>query len=370
MRVLITGGAGFIGSHLTDDLISKGHEVVVFDNFSPQVHPSRPSYLNPKAEIVDGDVRDKEKLFDVLKEAEAVYHFAGKVGVGQSMYEISNYTDVNVGGTAALLDILVNKETPVKKVVVASSMSLYGEGSYECPKCRGNIHKPRTHEQMKNRDWEMKCSSCNASMNPIPTKEDNLPVPDSLYALTKKFQEDVVLQIGKTYGIPSVAFRFFNVYGTRQALSNPYTGVAAIFMSRIKNNKGPLIFEDGNQLRDFVSVKDICQGCTLALKSKAADYEVFNLGSGKEISILNLAKNLTTLCGSRVTPEITHQFRVGDVRHCFSDISKIKSKLDYEPKVKIKDGLKELIEWSKKEEAQDLVEHMKSQLQSRGLVRG
>lgn len=369
MKVLITGGAGFIGSHLTDSLIKKGHEVTAFDNFSPQVHKAYPTYLNPSVKVIKGDVKNKEELHKALENIEAVYHFAAIVGVGQSMYEIDHYTNTNVGGTANLWDVLVNKKNQVKKVIVASSMSLYGEGTYICKECSSKEFRDRTQEQMKNKDWEMKCKNCDSNMDPIPTPETKVPVPDSVYAYTKKFQEDMSLNIGKTYGIPSVALRFFNAVGPRQALSNPYTGVAAIFMSRIKNNNSPLVFEDGKQLRDFVSIQDISQACTLSLEKNSANYEVFNVGSGNKISVSGLATVLNEIYGTNHQPQITHKFRVGDVRHCFADISKIKSKLDFESMVPLKEELKLLSEWSKNEESTDKVDHMKDQLESKGLVK-
>ena len=223
---------------------------------------------------------------------------------------------------------------------------------------------------MKKKDWEVKCADCGKNMSPVPTSEEKTPEPDSVYALTKKFQEDIVLNVGKAYGIPSVALRFFNVVGTRQSLSNPYTGVAAIFMSRVKNANAPMIFEDGNQLRDFVSIKDIVEANMLAMKSKSADYEVFNVGSGKQTSIKGLAEMLIELHGANLKPEITENFRVGDVRHCFADISKIKTRLGFEPKVGLKEELKRLSEWSGRVEAVDRVEEMKEDLKSRNLVRG
>ena len=368
MRVLVTGGGGFIGSHLTDELIEQGHEVTIFDNFTPQVHKTEPKYLNQNAKLIKGDMNNPEELYSALKDVDAVFNYAAAVGIGQSMYEIAKYTKENMLGTAQLMDLLVNKETSVKKVIVASSMSIYGEGPYKCPECGSLDPKERSIEQMKENDWEMRCSSCNAHMDPTPTTEKHPTIPSSVYALSKKMQEDLTLQLGKTYGIPSTALRFFNVYGTRQALSNPYTGVAAIFMSSIKNGNAPLIFEDGLQTRDFISVKDIVQGSVLALNNNSANYDFFNLGSGTAIPIKGVAERLISLMNSKITPDIPNQFRSGDVRHCFSDISKAKDRLGFDPKVSFDQSLKELILWSGYQESEDKVGDAKQELKDRNLV--
>jgi dTDP-L-rhamnose 4-epimerase len=344
-RVLVTGGAGFIGSHLVDRLIEEGHEVTVLDSLVPQVHQnSIPEYLNKAASFIRGNIGDKDLLLELLRDHEVVYHEAAAVGVGQSMYQIEEYVKQNTYNTALLLDCLVNKENEVKKLIVAASMSSYGEGKYECPSC-GIVYPPlRPEEQLKKRDWEMRCPDCGKVLTPLPTDEEKPMKPTSIYAITKKDQEDMALTIGRAYGIPTVSLRYFNVYGARQALSNPYTGVCAIFSCRIKNGNPPVIFEDGHQTRDFVHVSDIVQANLLALEKKRADYEAFNVGTGVPTSILDVANIMIDYFNVSLSPQITNKYRKGDIRHCYADISKIK-KIGYEPRVKFQEGLPELIEW-------------------------
>ena len=252
MNVLVTGGMGFLGSHLVDALIKKNYEVVSFDNLEKQVHQGKkPEYLNKGARYIIGDMRNKNKLKKALKKAEIVFHQAAMVGVGQSMYEVSKYIHSNSYGTANLLDVLVNEKHKVRKLIVASSMSIYGEGAYECRDCGKVCPNQRSIGSMKQRRWELYCPDCNRELKPIPTDEDKPVFPTSIYAYSKKEQEDLSLLIGKTYGIPTVALRYFNIYGTRQSLSNPYTGVCAIFSGMIKNNHAPVIYEDGLQSRDL-----------------------------------------------------------------------------------------------------------------------
>ncbi len=370
MRILVTGGAGFIGSHLVDALIEK-HEVAVLDNLEPQVHTkSKPDYLNENATYISGDVRNKEVLRRALGGVEVVLHQAAAVGVGQSMYQVEKYVDVNTMATAKLLDILVNEEHEVKKLIVASSMSIYGEGAYECENCGVVYPELRTEEQLKKRQWEMKCQKCGKVVKPISTNEDKPLHPTSIYAITKRDQEEMCLTVGSAYGIPTIALRYFNVYGPRQSLNNPYTGVCAIFSARIKNDNPPLIFEDGLQSRDFVSVHDIVRANILAMEHANANYEVFNVGTGKAINILEIAQVLIKLYnkGKELEPEITNKYRAGDIRHCFADISKIKNKLGYEPRVDFDDGMKELVWWGEKEEAVDKFAEAHDELLGRGLV--
>ncbi|VVB88994.1 ADP-L-glycero-D-manno-heptose-6-epimerase [uncultured archaeon] len=331
MKVLVTGGAGFVGSHLVDELAKK-HEVVIYDNLEPQVHKNVPEYLNSDAVFVQEDVRNRTKLNEAVEGSDIIFHEAAMVGVGQSMYQVEKYMDVNTMGTAKLLDILANEEHNVKKLIVASSMSIYGEGKYECPDC-GIIHPMlRSNEQLKKREWEMKCPNCDRVVKPVPTDENKTLQPTSIYAISKKDQEEMCLAVGRAYGIPAVALRYFNIYGPRQALSNPYTGVCAIFSSRIKNNNPPIIFEDGLQTRDFVSVHDIVRANLLVMEKSKADYEMFNVGTGKPVSILDIASTLSKLYGKNLKPEIVEKYRSGDIRHCYADISKIK-KLGFKPEV-------------------------------------
>jgi len=368
MRILVTGGAGFIGSHLVDKLVEMNYDVTVLDNLEPQVHKETPNYLNPKAKYVFEDIRNKNILEKILKETEIIFHLASAVGVGQSMYEIEKYVEVNTTATSKLLDILVNKENNVKKLIVASSMSIYGEGSYKCETCGEVYPKLREENQLKNREWELKCPYCGKIVRPIPTNEDKPLHPTSIYAITKRDQEEMCLVVGKTYGIPTVALRYFNVYGPRQSLNNPYTGVCAIFSSRIKNNENPVIFEDGFQSRDFISVHDIVAANILAMKSSNANYKVFNVGTGKATTIKEIAELLIKLYNSNVKPEITNKYRAGDIRHCFADISRIKN-IGFEPKISLEEGMKELVEWGKKINAENKFDKAYEELDKKKLIK-
>ncbi|MFH2068788.1 MAG: SDR family NAD(P)-dependent oxidoreductase [Candidatus Omnitrophota bacterium] len=354
MKILVTGGAGFIGSHLTDLLVEKGHDVRIFDNLEPQVHQGKkPKYLNPAAEFVRGDVRDYARLQKALAGREAVFHLAAAVGVGQSQYRVEHYVDTNIRGTATLFDILVNQKNKVGKIIVAASMSSYGEGLYRCKKC--GVVKPglRPEKQLIQKNWEPRCPECRSPLKPLATSEKTSFDCNSIYALTKKTQEETALILGKIYRIPTVSLRFFNVYGTRQSLSNPYTGVTAIFLSRLKNNRPPVVYEDGKQTRDFISSCDVCRALLLSLENKAADYEIFNVGSGQPVQIDEIARVLAKTIRKNIEPKITKTFRKGDVRHCFADISKIKKKLGWQPTVSFEDGMQNLIEWARKVPAED-----------------
>ena len=368
---MVTGGAGFIGSHLVDALVREGHEVTILDCLDPQVHEGgkKPAYLNKQAEFVKGDVREEKTLKKVLRDAEVVFHEAAAVGVGQSMYQIRHYMDVNTLGTARLLDGLVNGEHDVKKLMVAASMSSYGEGLYECPGGCGLVEPPlRGEEQLKKGVWAVLCPACGKELTPLPTPESKHQASNSIYALSKEDQERMVLMIGKTYGLKSVALRYFNVFGPRQSLSNPYTGVAAIFMSRVKNNHAPVVYEDGLQTRDFVSVHDIVSANLAAMKSGNADYEAFNVGGNNPLTILQVAEKIIDLQGARLKPEVTRRFRKGDVRHCFADISKIQDKLDWRPRVNFEEGMWEIMEWSQGVKAVDRFEKAAKELKEKGLV--
>lgn len=371
MNILITGGAGFVGSHTADALLEKGHKIRVFDNLTPQVHgeASRiPDYLNKEVEFVKGDVRDRDALKKAIQGMEAIYHLAAAVGVGQSMYKVQEYVDVNSLGGAVLLDILINEKHAVEKVVVASSMSIYGEGQYRCDLCGIVSPKLRSNAQLEARDWEMHCPKCSATVSPIPTNEEKHLFPTSIYAITKRDHEETFLVVGRAYQIPTVALRYFNIYGSRQALSNPYTGVGAIFCSRLLNHNSPLIFEDGLQSRDFTHIRDIVQANLLALEKPEANYEVFNVGTGTPMSILEMAEMLKTRLAPEQEFQIIGKYRAGDIRHCFADIGKIKQKLGYQPLVPFSEGVIELIEWVTTQNAEDKVEMAKAQLIERSLV--
>jgi dTDP-L-rhamnose 4-epimerase len=369
MRILVTGGAGFIGSHLVDALVKAKHTVRVLDNFDPQVHQgSRPDYLNPAAEYVGGDVRNRDTVRKALSDMEVLFHEAAAVGVGQSMYAIEHYTSVNVLGTATLLDIIVNEHIPLKKMIVASSMSIYGEGLYKTPAGKFIYPRLRDNEQMAASQWEMRCPETSAEAMPQPTPETKPLIPTSVYAVTKRDQEELFLAVGESYRIPTVALRYFNVYGPRQSLSNPYTGVCAIFSSQIKNGDAPLIYEDGNQTRDFTHVRDIVQANLLVMQDPRADYQVFNVGTGKPTSIKQIALLLAKLYGSTVQPNIVGKFRAGDIRHCYADIAKLKA-LGFQPFLDLEEGLRELVAWGSHQKAVNRVAAANEELAARGLAR-
>jgi len=368
-KILVTGGAGFIGSHLVDKLVSDGHRVRILDNLEPQVHSGVPSYLNPEAEFIKGDIRNEDDLNRALKDTEIVFHYVAMVGVGQSMYQIRKYTEVNTCGTAKLLEILVNRTRNVEKLIIASSMSIYGEGAYKCQGCGVVYPKLRSELQLQAAEWELPCPKCGGTAEPVDTDEDKPLHPTSVYAISKRDQEEMCLAVGRAYGIPTVALRFFNTYGSRQSLSNPYTGVCAIFLSRIRSNKPPLIFEDGRQLRDFVSVHDIVQASLLAMNKAEADYESFNVGTGKPITISDVARTLIKLCGKKLEPQLAAKYRAGDIRHCYADISRIRSKLKFKPKVNFEAGMKELIEWSESAQFDDKTQQAQDELRRRKLIK-
>ena len=370
-QVLITGGAGFVGSHLADGLLAGGHSVRILDDLTPQVHSNGvPCYLSPEVDLVVGDVRDPNRLREVLKGVDIVFHFAATVGVGQSMYEISRYMSVNTQGTAELLQAILDTKTMPRKLIVASSMSIYGEGSYICSGCDQPSFPPvRPVSQLKAGRWELHCKGCGGLLRPEPTNETKPSEINSIYALSKRNQEELCLIYGRTYGLPVTALRFFNIYGTRQALSNPYTGVAAIFASRLINNQAPLVFEDGEQQRDFVSVHDIVRANMLAMESAEANDEVINIGCGKPITIRRVAEILADALGKpELVPVITQKYRAGDIRHCFADLTKARRLLGYEPQVTHEEGFRELASWLVHQRADDKAETMLQELSAYGLT--
>ncbi len=368
--VLVTGGAGFVGSHLVDALLSRGDRVRILDNLDPQVHPGgvRPAWLAPDAELVQGDMRDAEAVGRALEGAEVVYHLAAAVGVGQSMYRIADYTAVNTLGTGHLLQALVDRRAQVGKLVVASSMSIYGEGRYRRPDGGRPTAVLRSPGQLRARGWDPRDVD-GTPLEPLATDEEKPLDPTSIYALTKADQEKMVLMVGAAYGIPAVALRFFNIYGPRQALSNPYTGVAAIFSARLLNGQPPVVYEDGEQKRDFVSVHDIVQALLLAADEEAAVGKALNVGSGRAVTVREVAATLASVLGVEVEPEVTGTYRVGDVRHCFGDIALAREVLGYEPEVTFEAGMAELVEWLQDQERpQDGVETHVAELAARGLA--
>jgi dTDP-L-rhamnose 4-epimerase len=367
-RILITGGAGFIGSHLADELLSAGYEVRALDSLVPQVHEhrSRPSYLDDDVELIVGDVRNRDVVTRALQGVSAVVHLAALVGVGQSMYRIVDYTSTNVVGTATLLEALI--EQPVERLIVASSMSVYGEGLYRSSDGRLIGNAQRKLEGLADGKWEP-TGPDGESLEPVATPETKTPSLQSIYALSKFDQERMSLLVGDAYRIPTVAARFFNVYGPRQALSNPYTGVLAIFASRLLNRRAPIVYEDGLQRRDFVSVYDVARALRLALETPGAAGKVFNVGSGQSYSVLEIAQRMAAaLDVEDIAAQVTGSYRVGDIRHCFADISRARQILGYEPHMEFEAGLLEFASWLSGQEAFDRVAEANAELSMRGLT--
>lgn len=367
--ILITGGAGFIGSHLADELLGRGYRVRALDVLSPQVHGEarqRPAYLADDVELIQGDMRDPEAVATALEGVDGVFHYAAAVGVGQSMYEIADYTAVNNLGTAVLLEALSKR--PVKKLVVASSMSVYGEGLYQDTDGLIYSNVRRNRERLKRGEWEPH-SAGSGPLQPVPTPESKVPDLASVYALSKYDQERLCMIVGEAYDFPVTALRFFNVYGPRQALSNPYTGVLAIFAARLLNGNPPLIFEDGQQQRDFVSVYDVTRASRLAYEQAAADHQVFNIGSGQAHTIVEIAERMQQALNKEdVAAQITGEYRAGDIRHCFADIAKAQTILGFNPQISLDDGLRELAQWLSQETAEDKVSIAHDELAARGLA--
>jgi dTDP-L-rhamnose 4-epimerase len=371
-RVLVTGGAGFIGSHLVDRLLALGHPVRVLDALLPQVHPhGRPDDLDPEAELRVGDVRDPDSVRSALDGVDDVVHLAAAVGVGQSMYEIVHYSAVNVMGTATLLEAIVKQRLAPHRLVVASSMSIYGEGQYRCDGCGPQAPGPRPASQLDRRDWAMRCPQCGSAMAPCPTPESKPLLPTSVYAINKRDQEEMVLTVARSLGLAAVALRFFNVYGDRQALSNPYTGVAAIFSSALLNGRRPLVFEDGLQARDFTHVSDIVEGLVRALESDRARDAAINLGTGRPTNLLELSDLLRReLPGaSGIEPEVVGRFREGDIRTCYADLTLARELLGYEPRVDLADGVRTLAAWVAGQQSLDKSAEALGELRQHGLVR-
>ncbi len=372
MKVLITGGAGFIGSHLADQLLDDGHEVRALDNLDPQVHPGgeRPDYLDGDVELQVGDVRDRDAVRRAVDGVDAVVHLAAAVGVGQSMYEIERYTSVNAIGAAVVLEEAVERRDAIHKLLVASSMSIYGEGQYRNPRTGESGLAPwlRPEEQLAAREWEV-LGEDGTPLEPEPTQETKLLRPTSIYAINKRDHEEMFLAVGAAYGIPAVALRFFNVYGERQALSNPYTGVAAIFSSRLLNDRAPLVFEDGRQTRDFIDVRDIARCCAVALTQGGADGRTVNVGTGRPTSIAEVAEAIARGLGKEIEPELVDKYRAGDIRHCYADTRLADQLLGFRAEIPFEAGMQDLLAWLEGQEAEDSVDAAREALVARGLAR-
>lgn len=376
MKTLVTGGAGFIGSHTVDRLVERGHEVVVLDNLDPQVHgkAATPRHIEAHLEagrvrFRQGDVTNRGDLEAALEGVEAVVHLAAAVGVGQSMYEPYYYVHTNGTGTGLLLELVVSRRERIRKLVVASSMSLYGEGAYLCPRCGGRAMRERDEAQLQAARWEVACAACGHDLEPQPTPESKTPEIASVYAATKKHQEELFVSFGRAYGISTFALRFFNVFGPRQSLSNPYTGVAAIFLSRLLGGAAPLIFEDGGQSRDFIEVRDVARAVVLATEHAGPGAHVLNVGTGRRTSVGQVAAALAKQLGLELAPQFLNRYRAGDIRHCIADPSRAREVLGFDARHGFEAGLPELIEWCRKETPKDAVEASLAALEEKGLVR-
>jgi dTDP-L-rhamnose 4-epimerase len=371
VKILVTGGAGFVGSHLVDALLEAGHDVRVLDNLYADVHGpdgKRPDHLSAGAELQVGDVRDPDAVRRALAGVEIVFHLAAIVGVGQSMYEIGRYVSANSLGAAVLLEEIAARPNRIRKMLVASSMSIYGEGAYRS--ASGEVVHPglRSEADLAARRFELEGAD-GRPLQAIPTPEEKPLQPTSIYAVTKRDHEEMFLSVGAAYGIPAVALRYFNIYGTRQALSNPYTGVVAIFSSRLLNRHRPMIFEDGLQSRDFVHVSDVVRANLLAMEAEAANGKVYNVGTGKPTSVLEIAALLAEQLGVGEPPELVGRYRAGDIRHCYADIRRIQGELGYQPAVGLEGGIAELLDWLRGQTAVDQVDRAARELEERGLAR-
>ena len=364
---LVTGGAGFIGAHLSNELLEAGDSIRVLDALVPQVHGSstRPPYLSRDVDLVVGDVRDRQAVRRALEGIDRVVHFAARVGVGQSMYEIAEYTSVNAAGTAVLLEELISQ--PVERLLVASSMSVYGEGLYVDRTGATVENARRSRDQLERGCWEV-ADDDGEPLTPVPTPESKPPALSSVYAMNKFDQERLCLLFGDAYKVKTTALRFFNVYGPFQSLQNPYTGALAIFASRLLNRRPPLIFEDGLQRRDFVHVRDVARACARALESDDAAEQVVNVGSGRSVTMVEVARLLARTLGTAIEPEIVSTYRVGDIRHCFADVSLATRLLGFVPEISLDDGLAELGAWLEGQVPVDSVETARDELAARGLT--
>jgi len=370
MKVLVTGGAGFIGSHVVDCLLGRGHSVRLLDALIEQVHGKekrRPSYLDPRAELQVGRVEDPTAIAQALAGVDSVIHLASAVGVGQSMYNIIEYCMTNVMGTATLLETITQSKQRLNSLVVASSMSAYGEGWYQDHAGRRVAPEIRAEAQLVKGEWELQDTDGNL-LRPMPTAEEKPFAPTSVYAINKRDQEEMCLRVGAAYDIPTVALRLFNVYGSRQALSNPYTGVAAIFCARLLNDRPPLVFEDGLQQRDFVHVEDVARAFVDAAE-RPAPGQAMNIGSGSAVSVVEIAEILSSELRKDIAPQLLGKFRQGDIRHCFADITKAQRCLGWVPSKTFRQGVPELVEWVQIQgQARDSVGTAWNELQERGLL--
>ncbi len=369
-RVLVTGGAGFIGSHLVDALLAGGEEVRILDNLDPLAHPSGkpPGHLDPAAELLVGDLRSDDDVAVALEGVDRVFHLGGIVGNGESMVNVRRAIDSNPGGTATLLEAVIARREQIRRVVVASSMVVYGEGAYRCREHGVVMPGVRPAAQLRERRWEPLCPRCGRDTEPVPLTEDKPLQPISVYGISKRDTEELALVLGEAYGFEAVALRYLNVYGPRQALANPYTGVAAIFSSRLLGGDPPRVFEDGNQIRDLVHVSDIVAATVASMEAPEAPGRAFNVATGCRIGIAELASKLCALLAPELEPEITGEFRAGDIRHCFADTTLARDLLGFEARTRLEDGLPELVEWVARQSVTESGDEALEKLRRAGLV--
>lgn len=360
MNILITGGAGFIGSNIALKLVSQGHNVTVLDNLSEQIHGNNPEITSPlyrsiigRVIFIKGSVTSREDWLKALDGVDGVIHLAAETGTGQSMYDIEKYVDTNIGGTALLLDILTNTKHNVKRVVVAESRAIYGEGKYHCSRCGDVYPLERKDEDMSTGDFECKCPKCGGEVELVATTEDSAIHPSSVYGITKQVQGQLVHLVCKSIGIESVSFRYQNVYGPGQSLSNPYTGILSIFSTRIKNHNGLKIFEDGKESRDFVYIDDVVDATILGLTTPGISGQVFNIGTGIATDVLTVANTLIKYYGIDVPVTVSGNYRLGDIRHNFADISNARNLLGFEPKWSFDKGIEQFVSWVNNQEIQE-----------------
>ncbi len=355
-KILITGGAGFIGSNLALQLIDRGHEVTVLDNLSEQIHGSHSDLLKSiegKVHFIKGDIRNRKDWEKALVGQQIVVHLAAETGTGQSMYEVQKYVDVNINGTAIFLDFLVNEKHSVEKVIVASSRAIYGEGKYLCKEHGLIFPGERLEKDLATGDFEPKCPICNQDLILQATDEDSKIHPSSVYGITKQNQEQMVLNVCQSIGIPAVAYRYQNVFGPGQSLKNPYTGIISIFSTQIKNGNNINIFEDGLESRDFVYIDDVVKATILGIEKEEANFEVFNVGSGEQTTVLQVAETLRNFYNSKVEIKVTGNFRLGDIRHNYADLTKIRKKLGFYPDFNFQKGVKIFVDWVNSQEVQE-----------------
>ncbi|SNR14903.1 NAD-dependent epimerase/dehydratase family protein [Tenacibaculum jejuense] len=377
-NVLITGGAGFIGSNLAIKLISKDYNVTVLDNLSPQIHGENPEETSPlynrikdKVRFINGDVSNKKDWEKALIDQDIVVHFAAETGTGQSMYEINHYNEVNIMGTSIMLDLLTNsKSYSVKKIIIASSRSIYGEGKYESSKHGIVYPKERDERDMLKGDFNVKCPYSNENVKLLPTDEESKIHPSSIYGITKQVQEQMCMVVGKSIGVPVVAFRYQNVYGPGQSLSNPYTGILSIFSTRIKNGNNINVFEDGQESRDFVYIDDVVDATILGIEKQEANFNVFNVGSGKRTSVVTVAKTLRRNYNSKTEIKVSGNFRLGDIRDNYADLTKIEKLLNFTPKISFEEGISRFTNWVNQQDIKnDKFDESIREMKEKGLLK-